>query len=53
MINVYQLYIIQNYIGQSVKESAVTVSVVSMIDDGHVSGRLLHLRPGFRFHRPS
>lgn len=31
MINVYQLYIIQNYIGQSVKESAVTVSVVSMI----------------------
>ena len=21
--------------------------------DGHVSGRLLHLRPGFRFHRPS
>ena len=31
MINVYQLYIIQNYIGQSVKQSAVTVSVVSMI----------------------
>ena len=31
MINVYQLYIIQNYIGQSVKESAVTVSVVSML----------------------
>lgn len=31
MINFYQLYIIQNYIGQSVKESAVTVSVVSMI----------------------
>ena len=31
MIAVYQLYIIQNYIGQSVDESAVTVSVVSMI----------------------
>jgi len=31
MINVYQLYIIQNYIGQSVKESAVTVSVVAML----------------------
>lgn len=31
MINVYQFYIIQNYIGQSVKESAVTVSVVSML----------------------
>ncbi len=31
MINVYQLYIIQNYTRQSVKESAVTVSVVSMI----------------------
>ena len=31
MISVYQLYIIQNYIGQSVDESAVTVSVVSMI----------------------
>ncbi|MFQ6205627.1 MFS transporter [Bifidobacterium dentium] len=31
MIAVYQLYIIQNYIGQFVDESAVTVSVVSMI----------------------
>ncbi|MBF9688691.1 MFS transporter [Bifidobacterium dentium] len=31
MIAIYQLYIIQNYIGQSVDESAVTVSVVSMI----------------------
>ncbi|MBT1166589.1 MFS transporter [Bifidobacterium simiarum] len=31
MINVYQLYIIQNYIGQSVKQSAVTISVVSSI----------------------
>ena len=31
MIAVYQLYIIQNYIGQSVDESAVTVYVVSMI----------------------
>ncbi|MFC2697430.1 MAG: MFS transporter [Bifidobacterium dentium] len=31
MIAVYQLYIIQNYIGQSVDESAVTVSVVSML----------------------
>lgn len=31
IIAVYQLYIIQNYIGQSVDESAVTVSVVSMI----------------------
>ena len=31
MIAVYQLYIIQNYIGQPVDESAVTVSVVSMI----------------------
>lgn len=31
MIAVYQLYIIQNYIGQSVDESAVTVSAVSMI----------------------
>ena len=31
MINVYQLYIIQNYIGQSVEESAVTISVVSSI----------------------
>lgn len=31
MISVYQLYIIQNYIGQTVEESAVTVSVVSMI----------------------
>ena len=31
MIAVYQLYIIQNYIGQSVDESAATVSVVSMI----------------------
>ena len=31
MINVYQLYIIQNYIGQSVKESAGTVSVGSML----------------------
>lgn len=31
MIAVYQLYIIQNYIGQSVEDSAVTVSVVSMI----------------------
>ena len=31
MIAVYRLYIIQNYIGQSVDESAVTVSVVSMI----------------------
>lgn len=31
MIAVYQLYIIQNYIGQSVDESAVTVSVVSMV----------------------
>lgn len=31
MIAVYQLYIIQNYIGQSVDESAVTLSVVSMI----------------------
>ena len=31
MINVYQLYIIQNYIGQSIKQSAVTISVVSMI----------------------
>lgn len=51
MINVYQLYIIQNYIGQSVKESAVTVSVVSHDHDGHVPGWFLHLRPGVRFHR--
>lgn len=52
MINVYQLYIIQNYIGQSVKQSAVTVSVVSNDHDGHVPRRLLHLRPGLRHHRP-
>ena len=31
MISVYQLYIIQNYIGQSVQQSAVTISVVSSI----------------------
>ncbi|OZG56680.1 MFS transporter [Bifidobacterium tissieri] len=31
MISVYQLYIIQNYIGQSVEQSAVTISVVSSI----------------------
>lgn len=52
MINVYQLYIIQNYIGQSVKESAVTVSVVSMIMMVMSLVGLLHLRPGLRSHRP-
>lgn len=31
MIFAYQLYIIQNYVGQSVEESAVTISVMSSI----------------------
>ena len=31
MINAYQLYIIQNYVGQSVAESAKTISVMSII----------------------
>lgn len=31
MITAYQLYIVQNYVGQTTKESAVTISVMSVI----------------------
>lgn len=31
MITAYQLYIVQNYVGQSTKESAATISVISLI----------------------
>lgn len=31
MITAYQLYIVQNYVGQSTKESATTISVISVI----------------------
>lgn len=31
MITAYQLYIVQNYVGQSVEESAVTISIMSTI----------------------
>lgn len=31
MITAYQLYIVQNYVGQSTKQSAATISVISLI----------------------
>ncbi|WEV53353.1 MFS transporter [Bifidobacterium sp. ESL0704] len=31
MISVYQMYIVENYVGQSVKQAAATISVISVI----------------------